>query len=181
MRRTTQLRVLAPLAVGVVLLSGAFFGTLRPVAPSALRSALPPFRPFLAPRSRHAAPEGRSVAALPPYRPTALPPLTLTRLADKDPFRLSRQPAPVAYDPQTRATGETPAPPPPRPQFLVSGILWSEAPSALVEGFPGFEGARLVRQGDRVGEFRVLRIRQTAVEIRGPDTTWTLLIREPWR
>ena len=103
---------------------------------------------------------------------------SLAPLVAHDPFRLSRTPSPVPYTPNQPAPQvEAPV----RPPFLVTGILSGPEPRAVVEGFPGVEGPRLVKVGDVVGRFQVRRIAARAVVIAGPDTTWTLTVREPWR
>lgn len=112
----------------------------------------------------------------------AVPILTGDSLAPvvaRNPFRVSRSPAPLPFDPiQPVSVQEAPAP---KPQFTVSGILWGAAPLAFVEGFPGVEGARVVRVKEKVGAFQVGRITRELVTIHGLDTTWNLTIREPWR
>lgn len=105
---------------------------------------------------------------------------SLASLIHRDPFRLDRSPAAVRYDPNG-IRAEAAPPPAPRPQLFVTGILWGPRPTAIIEGIPGTEGPRLVRQGDEIHDFRVLRIARNALTIRGSDTTWTLTIREPWR
>ena len=51
-------------------------------------------------------------------------------------------------------------------------------PTALVEGFAGIDGARVVRRGDVVGDLRVKDIRRDRVVIVGRDTVWTLTVKE---
>jgi hypothetical protein len=61
------------------------------------------------------------------------------------------------------------------------GIVTGVEPTAVIEGFPGIEGSRVVRIGDVVAALRVRSIRPTGVRITGMDTVWTLTVREPWR
>src|SRR4029077_3024492 len=64
------------------------------------------------------------------------------------PFRLSRRPPGVAYDPDRVAVpGTSPAPVAPRPLLTVSGIAWGGGvkPTAVLEGLPGAQGPRAVR------------------------------------
>jgi hypothetical protein len=105
---------------------------------------------------------------------------SLAALIHRDPFRLDRSPAAIRYDPNGIRV-DAPPPPAPRPQLLVTGILWGPRPTAIIEGIPGTEGPRLVRPGDEINGFRVLHITRDVLKIRGVDTTWTLTIREPWR
>ncbi len=104
-----------------------------------------------------------------------------THLVTRDAFRVARQPAAVPYDPHAATLSEQPAPP--RPALSLLGIVWDggEDPTALVEGLPGIEGARAVRRGDNVGDLRIRTIARDHVIVLGPDTTWILTVREPWR
>lgn len=99
----------------------------------------------------------------------------------RDPFRLTRRPTHVGYDPMRLA--EQLAPPAPKPALQLAGIVWEGGrdPTALVEGLPGFEGVRVVRVGDLVAGLRVRSITIDEVRIVGMDTTWVLKLREPWR
>jgi hypothetical protein len=107
---------------------------------------------------------------------------SLGLLVAKDPFRLARTPATTPYDPLRDGPDAVPdQPPPPKPVLLLSGILWGREPSALLEGIPGIEGPRVVHPGDTLGGLTIRRIREQSVEVRGFDTTWTLLVRESWR
>jgi len=118
-----------------------------------------------------------STSTAEPAQPESL----ATSLAGKDPFRVSRRPATVLYDPTRLA--QPGAPRPPMPAIALVGIVWGtrRKPTALVEGIPGVDGPRPVEQGDTVGGLRVRRIQRDRVVITGFDTTWTLSVREPWR
>lgn len=99
----------------------------------------------------------------------------------RDPFRLTRRPADVAYDPLLLA--EQLAPPAPKPALQLAGIVWEGGrdPTAVVEGLPSVDGVRVVRVGDLVAGLRIRSITVDAVRIAGMDTTWVLKLREPWR
>ena len=99
----------------------------------------------------------------------------------RDPFRLARRPSPLAYDPLRLL--QPPAPPSPKPALVLVGVVWDGGrdPTALIEGFPGVEGPRSLRTGERTAGLRVTRITATRVIVMGLDTTWTLTVREPWR
>lgn len=105
---------------------------------------------------------------------------SLAPLVNRDPFRLSRTPAAVRYDPLGTVVEASP-PPAPRPQLILTGILWGPRPTAVIEGILGTDGPRLVRPGDVINGFRVVRILRDGLTVRGADTTWNLTIREPWR
>lgn len=97
----------------------------------------------------------------------------------RDPFRPSRRPSGVAYDPNPAPSAPT-EPAPPKPALVLSGIVWGAAPSAVLEGIPGVEGARLVKAGEVLGGFRIRRITAQRVTVSGMDTTWVLEVRKPW-
>jgi hypothetical protein len=98
-------------------------------------------------------------------------------IAGRDVFRAARQPSAVRFD----ARGDQPAAPPPqappRPPFALVGILGGEDPAALLDGVPGTDHSRVVRTGDRLGDYTVRAIGANQVVIAGPDTTMTLRLR----
>ena len=99
----------------------------------------------------------------------------------RDPFRIARRPASVAYAPEHASQPASPVPS--NPVLVVTGIVWGRRgdPSAVLEGLPGVAGARVVRQGDHIGPLRVRRIERDRVVIAGLDTMWTLTVRQPWQ
>jgi len=97
----------------------------------------------------------------------------------RDVFRLDRRPSAVPYDP---SRGAAPLPDgPPKPQLVVTGIVWGDEPEAVMEGLPTATGPRVIRVGDVVGGVTIKRIEQTRVVAVGFDTTWTLTVRVPWK
>jgi len=102
-------------------------------------------------------------------------------LIARDPFRITRRPSNVVYDPIRLAQPATP--PVPKPTLTLVGIVWDGGrdPTALVEGLPGADGPRPVRSGETIAGLRVKTIKPDRVVITGLDTTWTLTVREPWR
>lgn len=140
---------------------------VRLVAAPLVRVAAEPRVPYSTP----------TVASTPAMKLEAL----MAALVARDPFRVARQPSPVAYDPVQLAQSATP--PVPKPTLALAGIVWDRgrSPTALVEGLPGVDGPRPVRLGDTVGGLRVKSIRPDRVVITGLDTMWTLTVREPWR
>ncbi len=134
------------------------------------------------PLARVALPPGVAARAS-ASEPAPLPPSdsVAATLVARDPFRVGRRPASLAYDPLRLL--QPPAPPPPRPVLVLVGVVWDGGrdPTALIEGFPGVEGPRSVRPGDTLAGLRVTRITVNHVVVVGLDTTWTLTVREPWR
>jgi len=129
---------------------------------------------------------GRAAPSSVPLRPSpslSVPPYPADSLADvivaRDLFRAGRRPAGVAYSPSVAAT--PPAFVLPKPVLLLVGVVHGADPTAVIEGFPGVEGGRVVRVGDRVGDLRVVGIAADRVRIVGMDTVWVLKVREPWK
>ena len=106
-------------------------------------------------------------------------PDSVAAIVSRDPFRIGHRPALAAYDPLRLA--EQLAPPPPRPALVLVGVMDGVTPSAVVEGFPGVEGARVVRPGDVIGGLAIKKVGSGRVTITGLDTTWVLQVREPWK
>lgn len=104
---------------------------------------------------------------------------SVAAIVSRDPFRIGRLPATAAYDPMRLA--QPVAPPLPRPQLTLFGIVNGSEPSAVLEGLPGVEGSRVVRVGDVVAGLQIKQISTNRVVIAGMDTTWVLEVREPWR
>lgn len=100
-------------------------------------------------------------------------------LVSRDPFRADRVPSPVPFNPNPAEPSEVPLAPP-KPELLLTGIVWGTNPSAVIEGLPGVDGSRLIQQGDVVGGIKVRRITARQVVLSGMDTTWTLAVRHPW-
>jgi hypothetical protein len=97
--------------------------------------------------------------------------------AARDPFRASRAPAPVPFDPD-RAADAPPTPPRPSlPPLTLVGVALGTEPAALIDGLPGTETTRVLRLGESFAGYTVRRIEETRVLITGPDTTWTLRVR----
>lgn len=106
----------------------------------------------------------------------------LREAAVRSPFRASRTRPAIAYDPDRQAQPGLPAPPMlAKPVLVLSGIAWGAKPSAVLEGIPGVEGARVLRAGESAGGLTVRRIQRESAVITGLDTTWTLRVRVPWR
>ena len=97
----------------------------------------------------------------------------------RDLFRPERRPSSVAYDPARLVVAE--APRAPKPALALVGIVGGAGSSAVIEGFPGVDGWRVVYRGDVVAGLRIRTIGRDSVVIVGMDTVWVLRIREPWK
>jgi len=96
---------------------------------------------------------------------------------ERDAFRLSRKASPVAYDP-LRLTEQV-VPSPPKPVLTLLGVVYGAEATAVVQGFGGIDGFRVVRVGDRVVGIVVKAIGPREVWLVGFDTTWVLRLRAP--
>jgi len=134
-------------------------------------------RPIVQVRLPSAAPIDARSAAAASRRPISAE--SIAAIVSRDPFRIGRRPVLPAYDPLRLA--DQLAAPPPRPTLTLVGVMDGMSPSAVIEGFPGVEGSRVVRVGDAVAGLRVKTISNGRVVIAGTDTTWVLKVREPWK
>jgi len=120
------------------------------------------------------------LVAEPPQARASTGPVDLITLARRTtPFRLGRKPPPERYGAPPVSVAPPPSPVP-KPQLTLSGILWGREPAAIVEGVPGQEAPVVLRPGESIGPFRLIRIEAGRAVIQGMDTTWTLTVREPW-
>jgi hypothetical protein len=131
------------------------------------------------------APVATSLPAAPPREAAHAAKLTVVRpnldsvarvVTERDLFRPSRRPAPISAVPSPAS----PVPVVPRPTLTLVGLVAGAQPSAVIEGFPGTQGPRVVRPGDVIGPLTIRRISAAAVEITGMDTTWVLTVRKLW-
>ena len=122
-----------------------------------------------------------TASSVAPEQPEMYPDSVVAKLTSHDPFRVSRRPSSIAYDPVRLM--QSLAPPAAKPVLSLIGIVWDRGndPTALVEGLPGVDGARPMRLGETVGGLRMKSIKVDRVVITGLDTTWTLAVREPWK
>lgn len=97
-----------------------------------------------------------------------------------DPFRVSRRPTDVPYDPLRVASSGAAATGAPKPSLVLTGIVWGATPQAVMEGLPGVDRPRVLRTGDVVAGLCVKRIEPTRVTVVGLDTVWVLTVRQPW-
>ena len=96
-----------------------------------------------------------------------------------NPFRLSRQPATVAYSPALEGLAPPPVVRPPRPALVLRGIVGGPPWSAILDGVPGRDGNVMVRRGDSLGTLVVRAVGRDTVIIKGADTTWRLTVKHP--
>jgi hypothetical protein len=96
-----------------------------------------------------------------------------------DPFRVSRRPATVAYSSALEGLAPPPVARPPRPNFVLRGIVGGPPWSAIIDGIPGREGSVLLRKGDSVAAFVIRAVGRDSVIIKGADTTWQLTVKRP--
>jgi hypothetical protein len=103
-------------------------------------------------------------------------------VAAHDPFRVDHQPSSVAYRPELEGVAPPPpVPKPPKPKLMLAGIIGGPPWEALLDSVPGRDGSVLVRKGDTLGGLRVRSIGRDTVIVQGVDTTWRLIVRQPWQ
>ncbi len=139
----------------------------------AARLAARPLVPITLPARARAADIVARVSA------ASVPDSVASGIVRRDPFRMGREPAPLAYDPVRPA--QPPASAAPKPTLRLLGVVAGGDPTAVIEGFPGGEGAHVARAGDEIAGLRVVRISAQEVKVVGMDTTWVLKVREPWK
>lgn len=117
-----------------------------------------------------------------PVEPGDASPPNLAAVLERNPFHASRRPAAVRYSfARTPAAEVSAAPPAPKPQLVLTGLIWGRDAAAIIEGLPGIEGARVLKAGEVLGGIRVRSIGANRVVLTGLDTAWTLEVRRPWR
>jgi hypothetical protein len=132
-------------------------------------------------------PPGRALAESPPPAVRRAAEGVLAGAArtvvERNPFRLDRRPATVAFGAMAGMT-EMEAyadPEPEHPAPVVRGIVGGPPWEALLEGIPGRDGSLLVRPGDVLGELRVRSISRDTVVVQGTDITWKLTLKPAWQ
>ncbi len=125
---------------------------------------------------------GRSttVARAPKTKTVILPGSMGPTVVAHDPFRVTRRPSAVAYEPARLVQPTTS--PHLKPALALVGLVWDRlsGPTAVIEGLPGVDGPRALRLHQRIAGLRVKTITFDHVVIAGLDTTWSLTVREPW-
>lgn len=103
-------------------------------------------------------------------------------VAAHDPFRVDRRPADVPYHAVSDgAPPPAPPPAPPKPNLTVAGLVGGPPWAALLDGIPGRAGSVVVHAGDVIDDLTVRAVGKDTVIVSGMDTTWTLLLKHPWR
>lgn len=97
-------------------------------------------------------------------------------------FRVDRRPPTVRLEPWPAAplAPVVAAPTVARPVLRVVGLLGGARAQVVVEGVPGFERGLLLRSGEEVGGYTLVRITGDTVVLRGRDSTWTLVPKRTW-
>lgn len=99
---------------------------------------------------------------------------------ETNPFRFTRAPASVAFG-EASPTSPAPTEARPRPALALLGTIGGPPWQAVVAGLPGRSGTVVVRPGQQVDSFLVRAVNRERVVIAGPDTTWILTVRQPWK
>jgi len=102
----------------------------------------------------------------------------------QNPFRMGRKPTSPRYLPfsaDDERDMDASAPPTPRPEWTLTGVLWGPQPLAVFDGIPGELGSGVLAEGDTVGPIRVERIAADTVFLRGTGASWTFTLEVPWK
>lgn len=97
-----------------------------------------------------------------------------TEILNRNAFRLDRTPSRTRFLPWPAAE-QSPVDQAPRavvPTLTLVGILSGTPTQVLVEGIPGHERGLLLRRGESVAGFLLLRISGDTVVVEGMDTSW---------
>ncbi len=98
-----------------------------------------------------------------------------------DPFRLARRPSQVPFIADTLLAASASSPKTTAPLLLLAGIVGGPPWAAIIEGFPGREGAVVVHGGDTLAGLRIRDVRSDRAIVSSPDTTWVLTIKRSWQ
>jgi len=122
-----------------------------------------------------------SVAVPTPMEEDSLEALEST-VADGNVFRLARRPAAVAFALRDGRPMMSAPPPPPVPKVALTlkAIIGGPPWEGVIEGFPGHDGATVVRSGDKIDRFDVRTIDRDIVVIQSPDSTYRLSLKRQW-
>jgi hypothetical protein len=154
---------------------GALIGVTLIASAAAPRGSSGPLVPVAGP-SRGA--RGNATSLRPPSsaepRPLKLDSI-LRMMEARAPFRADRRPPPTRF--ASGSTTTPAAPPSPRPQLLLQGIIWGDEPAIVLDGLPGGTPQHLLYRGDSVAGLRVVRITTSTAVVKGLDTTWVLSLR----
>jgi hypothetical protein len=120
----------------------------------------------------------RAMPPVPAHSPLAVDSL-VTAVVGRDPFRLGRRPATVAFNPTAGPETRTLPPSRPRPPLRLVGLVDGPRPQALIEGLPGTDRARALSQGESVAGVRLVGIGRGVARLAGMDTLWVLTLRRP--
>jgi hypothetical protein len=107
--------------------------------------------------------------------------------AEANPFRRTRMRVSPGYDVRREEATpavedvEPPLPPPvPRPDWILTAIIWGSEPVAVFEGIEGSPDSRIVAPGDTVGELVIAGVTADSVVVVQEDTSWTFRVVAPW-
>jgi len=101
-----------------------------------------------------------------------------------NPFRLARRPATASFAPRNSRSPMgmiAPVVAPPKPTLILKAIIGGPPWQGVLEGFPGREGASVVRAGDKIDRFTIRSITSDSVVIHSPDSTYRLTMKAQWQ
>lgn len=98
------------------------------------------------------------------------------RVVARDPFRLDRHPASVAFATTPSGMPGPIVPPQPAVRLVLHGTIGGPPWKAILSGIPGHDGTTLMSTGDTLGGVLVRRVARDSVLVRVKDSTWTVTL-----
>lgn len=96
------------------------------------------------------------------------------RVIARDPFRLDRHPASVAFSTTPSGAPGPIMPPQPAVRLVLHGTIGGPPWKAILSGIPGHDGTTLMSTGDTLGGVLVRRVARDSVLVRVKDSTWAV-------
>jgi hypothetical protein len=97
-----------------------------------------------------------------------------SEVTKSDPFRISREPASVAFG--IASQQQEAAPSAPRPILVLRGIVGGPPWQAIIDGIPGTPAGSVLKAGATFDKYVIRSVSKDTVIVRGPDTTWHLTL-----
>lgn len=97
-------------------------------------------------------------------------------IAHRNPFRSDRRSSRIAFDPAV-VRGAAAAPVATPDPNLIGVVGGGSSFAAVLRGFPGLEGARVLGPGERAGAYTVRAVYDDSAIVAGPDSLLRLRLR----
>jgi len=94
----------------------------------------------------------------------------------RDPFRVDRKPATVAFAIAPTGVAGPPVPAAPIVRIVLHGTIGGPPWRAIISGIPGRDGTIVVSSGDTLGTVSIRRVNKDGVTVSVRDSTWTVTL-----